>query len=367
MLKIIFIVILVIISLLVIYILVNRNHWKNTDSIKLLEDLDKKIKNSNRESIILIEDLSGDKKHLSANNIRPSDKIIIASITKLYTHAVIYAMSDRGLIDLNKPISEYLPDEYWTKLHKLKGSDYSGKIRVVDLINQTSGLPDYEMDIKGDNSVVKRLRKEDFVLTEDDAIMLTKSLEAKFVPGENKAHYSNVNAILLGLIAEKISHKSLIELYKEYIFIPLGLENTELITRSNHVLPFINKDKADRIKYISSALACGGLVSTVDEMMIFIKSFYKGEIFSKTNIENINFYNIQFFPVKYGGGMMSVEMSPLLSPIVEAPKILGHSGLTGSFSFYCQEKELFIVGTVNKYEENPFKWIYLYLNAMDAN
>lgn len=73
---------------------------------------------------------------------------------------------------------------------------------------------------------------------------------------------------------------------------------------------------------------------------------------------------IQIFPIKYGGGMMSVEMSALMSPLFYAPQILGHSGLTGSFSFYCEEKGLFIVGTLNKYEDNPYKWIYQYINAM---
>lgn len=139
----------------------------------------------------------------------------------------------------------------------------------------------------------------------------------------------------MGLIAEKISGKPLVELYKEYIFIPLGLENTEVITEKNHIPAYLDKEKVDRTKYISSALACGRLVSTVDDMMIFIKSFYNGKIFYKTNIENINYNNIQFFPNKYGGGMMSVEMSALMSPLFYAPQILGHSGLTGSFSFYC--------------------------------
>lgn len=364
MLKIIFVVILAIILLFAVYIFSNRIYWKNTNSKKLLDNLDKKYEKSNKESIVLIEDLSGSKKHILANNIKPSEKIIIASITKLYTHSVIFAMSDRGLIDLNKVVTEYLPHEHWKNLHNYKGIDHSEKIRVIDLINQTSGLADYEMDIKGDDSVIDRFKKEDFILSETYAIRLTKSLEAKFLPGEDKAHYSNINAILLGLIAEQISGKLLIELYNEYIFIPLGLENTELASENNHILAYLGNEKVDRTKYISSALACGGLVSTVDDMMIFIKAFFKGKIFSKSNIENANFHKIQFFPIKYGGGMMAVELSTLMSPFFDAPMILGHSGLSGSFSYYCPEKELFIVGTLNKYEENPYKWIYQYINAM---
>ena len=364
MLKIILMILIGCLLLLALYIIANRIYLKNTDPDKLLKDLDKKFQRSTNNSILLIEDQSGHKNHLVTHNIKPSDKIIIASITKLYTHALIYAMADRGLIDLDKPISDYLPESSWTRLHQFKGQEHSQKIRVMDLINQTSGLPDYEMDIKGTQSVIKRFKKEDFTINDKDAIRLTRTLEAKFEPGDPKAHYSNVNAILLGLIAEQVSNQSLIELYQDYIFTPLGLENTEIITKNNHVFASMDKEPVDRTHYISSALACGGLVSTVEDMMTFIKAFYQGDLFSKAHIEDIQFYRIQFFPVKYGGGMMSVAMPAWMSPIVATPKIIGHSGLSGSFSYYCPEKELFVVGTLNQYEANPFKWIYQYINAI---
>ena len=152
-------------------------------------------------------------------------------------------------------------------------------------------------------------RREDFLITELDALNLTKKLETKFVPGIEKSHYSNVNAILIGLIAEEITGKSLIDLYDKYIFKTLNLSNTETIKKYNCVIPYFN-NRANRYKYASSALACGGLVSTVDDLMIFIKAFTKGQLFSISNIENIKFNNIQFFPLKYSAGVMSIYIPP---------------------------------------------------------
>ena len=49
----------------------------------------------------------------------------------------------------------------------IDGKDYGKDITVRHLVNQTSGLADYEMDFKGEDSIVERLRKEDFELIED--------------------------------------------------------------------------------------------------------------------------------------------------------------------------------------------------------
>lgn len=92
-------------------------------------------------------------------------------------------------------------------------------------------------------------------------------------------------------------------------------------------------------------------------------SFVKGDLFELSNIKDPKFNNIQFIPLKYGGGMMSVYISPMMSPLFDAPQIIGHNGLSGSFAFYCPEKDTFIAGNLNEFNPNTFSWIYQYLNA----
>lgn len=94
MIKKIFIGVIVLIVLFLIYIFVTRLYWENTKSSILLKDLDKKLKSKrkNKEAVILIEDKEGKRSHLMENGMTAKDKYMIASITKLYTHSVIFCL-----------------------------------------------------------------------------------------------------------------------------------------------------------------------------------------------------------------------------------------------------------------------------------
>ncbi len=58
-------------------------------------------------------------------------------------------------------------------------------------------------------------------------------------------------------------------------------------------------------------------------------------------------------------------MSRLMSPLFPAPEIIGHSGSSGTFAFYCPSKNLFITGTINQMNKQPFPLIYLLLHCFD--
>lgn len=62
---------------------------------------------------------------------------------------------------------------------------------------------------------------------------------------------------------------------------------------------------------------------------------------------------------------MRIELPFIMSPLFDAPEIQGHSGATGSFAFYCPERKVYIVGTLNQVETPPFQVIYSYLNAIE--
>ncbi|MDO8869603.1 MAG: hypothetical protein Q7V10_02515 [Methanobacteriaceae archaeon] len=55
-----------------------------------------------------------------------------------------------------------------------------------------------------------------------------------------------------------------------------------------------------------------------------------------------------FFPLQYGIGLMRFKLPRIFSPFKSVPELLGHSGLSGAFSFYCPEKDIYLTGTVNQ-------------------
>jgi CubicO group peptidase (beta-lactamase class C family) len=86
---------------------------------------------------------------------------------------------------------------------------------------------------------------------------------------------------------------SLNEVYRQFIFEPLGLKNTYLTESENEFVPNIcYKNKAiHRPKFVMSSRASGGCVTTARELMIFIKAFFGGDLFDKSIFDKLPLYN----------------------------------------------------------------------------
>lgn len=184
--------------------------------------------------------------------------------------------------------------------------------------------------------------------------MKTKQLKPHFAPGMGKkAHYANVNFDILGKIIEIVTDSTLEDVYKQFIFDPLGLKNTYLPKEKNNFIPNVYyKDTSFyRPKMIRSIRASGGGISTARELMIFIKAFFRGGLFNKNTFHEIKVKNrIQapMFPIHYGAGYMRVPLNGLATSFMGKGELIGHSGSTGSFAFYYPERDLFFTGDVNQ-------------------
>jgi hypothetical protein len=91
-----------------------------------------------------------------------------------------------------------------------KAIDYSGQLKVYQLVNQTSGLADFEADKpRGGKSVLAELMAgHDRSIDTAEALKITRNLPPHFAPGTpGRAYYSNLNYRLLGEIIEAISEK----------------------------------------------------------------------------------------------------------------------------------------------------------------
>jgi|GEM_PF-7078078 len=83
---------------------------------------------------------------VSGVSMTPETPYFIASVTKMYTAAIAMQLHTEKKLDLEAPISSYLPSSLVDGIHAYKGIDYSRQIKVYQLINQTSVLADYEME-----------------------------------------------------------------------------------------------------------------------------------------------------------------------------------------------------------------------------
>ena len=110
----------------------------------------------------------------------------------------------------------------------------------------------------------------------------------------------------------------------------------------------------------------GGIVSTAEESMTFLKAFFAGTLFPARYLPELYQWNKIFFPLQYGVGLMRFQLPRFMSPFSPAPELLGHSGLSGAFAFYAPERSVYLTGTVNQIAQpgRSFRLLLRLLNQM---
>ncbi|GAL86349.1 beta-lactamase [Sporocytophaga myxococcoides] len=305
------------------------------------------------EAVLYIENSLGDfSENYGYGGRDINSPMIAASITKMFTTACILKLYELGKLSLSDKISNYFDKEILNKLHIFKGRDYSSDLTISNLLFQTSGLPD-EFESSNNSKTLKTFLEKDIELTFDEIVTNTKKLKPHFAPNGRKAYYSNINFDLLGKIIEKVTELPLAEVYKQFVFGQLKMNNTYLPTNENDFVPHIyyKNQKIERPKLISSCGASGGCITTPKDLMIFSKSFWSGKLFDKKLFNELSIYHkLQFSkgPISYGGGYMKFNVGGLMTMFIGKGELLGHSGSTGSFAFFYPHKDLHFVGDLNQ-------------------
>ncbi len=302
----------------------------------------------------------------------PDTPFFIASVTKMFTAAIAMGLHGQGRLDLDAPISRYLPDALTRGIHVLQGTDHGPRIKVRELLGQTSGLADYETGRpRGQPSVIDELKTGvDRALDLAGAVELVRRLTPRFPPGTpGRAHYSNLNYRLLGAVLESVTGQPMAACFQERICAPLGLRRTVLLDpaaprREPAPAAVHYRDAPANITaYLSSNGPSGGLVSTAGECMTFLRAFFEGRLFDGALLPAMTRWNRIFFPMSYGYGLMRFQLPRLVWP-TRLPELVGHVGTTGAFAFTCPSSSTYLVGTVD--QVSPSTPIFLAMRLLRA-
>jgi CubicO group peptidase (beta-lactamase class C family) len=154
------------------------------------------------------------KKKLQVTNVMPT-----ASATKNFTAVAVLLLQDRGLLNVQDPISKHLPANsgIWPNG---KMPNWAHKITIHHLLTHSSGLVEHVGYFKPDR------KKSDTQLIKDVvAYAVNKPLE--YEPG-TKSTYSDTGFVVLGLIIEAKTGKQLSEFLKKELFTPIGMKDSFL-------------------------------------------------------------------------------------------------------------------------------------------
>ena len=123
----------------------------------------------------------------SAGEATTDTRFPIASITKMFTAALIMQLFDEGRIKLDQTVQSILTDVDLSGLHVVKGVDHGPTLTIRHLMHQTSGLADYyESDLATD---LKEGKDRRYGLI--DVLRMTKALPPQAAPESGKS-YSDI-------------------------------------------------------------------------------------------------------------------------------------------------------------------------------
>jgi CubicO group peptidase (beta-lactamase class C family) len=146
----------------------------------------------------------------------------VGSNTKTMTAVVILQLAQEGKIDLDDPVSKYIP-----------GVPNGDDIAISQLLKMRSGLYNYtdapELSVSLDHNPTK-------AWTPEELLAIAFNRPPLFPPG-TKFDYCNTNYALLGLIAEKLDGAPLAKVFENRLFGPLGIKHTLLPANTSNAIP----------------------------------------------------------------------------------------------------------------------------------
>jgi D-alanyl-D-alanine carboxypeptidase len=298
---------------------------------------------------------------IGANDpLSAGDHFRVGSNTKTMTGTVILQLVQEGKLALGDPVAEYYT-----------GVPNGDRITIAQLADMRSGLYNYSNDPAFNATLDNEPKK---VWTPQELLALAFAHPVSFQPGE-RFEYSNTNAILLGLIIERITKMSVADNFRTRIDQPVGLKNTSLPAAADFSIPDPHPQgyafgtnvstidtfalpPADHAAAVAGTLkpnnetdaspswtwTAGGVISTVGDLATYVKALVGGGLLN-AKTQQIRLDSVQPIdpanPANVGYGLGIARFGPHL---------IGHDGqIPGFMTFmgYDRASDLTVVIATN--------------------
>jgi CubicO group peptidase (beta-lactamase class C family) len=231
---------------------------------------------------IIYQKSFGKGNHVSNTDLNAESVFELASVSKQFTAMGIMLLKKQGKLNYEDSLRKFFPElPYYN-------------ITVRQLLNHTSGLPDYMQLFTIHWDRTKIATNKDLI-----ALLAKHKPAMHFVPGE-KWEYSNTGYALLASIIEKASGENFGDYLQKNIFQPLGMKSTlvyrrryEKKTIPNYAFGYVyDRDKKfalpDSVKEVAPVVFCldgivgdGTVNSTVNDLLKWDRALYTEKLVSK--------------------------------------------------------------------------------------
>jgi CubicO group peptidase (beta-lactamase class C family) len=258
---------------------------------------------------------------------KENDQFVIGSLSKQFTAVLVLREYEKKRIDLLIPIKKYLPE---------LSQSWADTVNVHNLLTHMHGI-----------------RKLD---------------EPTVFKAGNKYEYSQIGYDLLAKILEKTSGKTFETLSKD-LFCECGMLNTShpnLNLHENLVKGYTEQENG-KIQFengsMTSYVAAGGFISTIEDLKKWNDYFYNGKLLEKKTMEIVTKKQkgaVRNHPVfgmtEYGYGITINDKDNIIQ--------YGQTGFAPGFismNFYFPETKTSVIVLMNiAYNENNLKETFMY-------
>jgi CubicO group peptidase (beta-lactamase class C family) len=263
------------------------------------------------------------------------------SVSKQFTAAAILLLIQDGKLSVDDDVRKYLPEL----------PQYDAPITIRHLLSHTSGLKDW-----GAVYSLTGWPRSTRVYTQElgfDIVFRQKTLN--FTPGSEYS-YSNSNYVMLVLITERVSGKSLAEFTRERLFEPLGMKSTKWRDDYREVIPGRAVAYSEtQGRYImnmpfENLHGPGGLLTTTADMLRWNELLESDELFNK------NTALLRIEPGMLNDGSSSGYAAGLMTGRLNGFEEISHSGATAGYRAWLAwypEKRLSVAILSNYASFNP--------------
>lgn len=274
----------------------------------------------------------------------------LASVSKQFTAAAILKLHEDKLIDIDKPVADYLPN--------FKFKD----VTIKDLLKHRSGLWNYMY-------LTEQYWKSDIAPNNLEVVDLINTYEPRLnFPSGRYFSYSNTGYVVLGAVVEQISQLTLGNYLKEEFLLPLCLDETFVKKTELNKTNILNGYQPYRRSFIelpagfhNNAIGDKGVYASPQDLFSWFRDLKNGKILSKESVDMMFGRNENGKNQRYGMGFRLEKKNN--------DPVIFHNGLWDGFrnglEYHPNQDLIIIVMTHTQNKQKHYFQKYLVRKAKD--